>query len=97
MTLIGLGFVVARFGLFLQLIDSAHPDTERIGSSAVVGVALSIGGGILAALAGVQFAAFVRELAPEDLPRSRLTFALSLLISFVVGSVGLLLGLFLLR
>jgi putative membrane protein len=96
-TVIGLGFVVARFGLFLTLVNPAHPDTERLGFSGVLGVGLAIAGGVLTALAALQFRAFLRELKPEELPRSRLTQALALLLAFAVSGVGILLGIYLLR
>jgi putative membrane protein len=96
-TVIGLGFVVARFGLFLRLVNPAHPDTERLGFSAALGVSLAIGGGVLTALAALQFRAFLRELKPEERPRSRLPQALALLLAFAVSGVGLLLGIYLLR
>ena len=96
-TVIGLGFVVARFGLFLRLINPVHPDIGRMGFSGVLGVCLAIGGGILTALAGVQFAAFLRELKPDELPPPRLTQAVSLVLAFGVSGVGVLLGIYLLR
>src|SRR5262245_18207424 len=54
-TLIGLGFVVARFGLFLRIVNPTHPDSARMGHSSWVGVALSLGGGLVTVLAAVQF------------------------------------------
>jgi putative membrane protein len=95
-TIIGLGFVVARFGLFLKLVNPAHADAERMGFSALLGVSLAIGGGVLTGLAGIQFAAFLRELKPEELPRPRVTQALSLVLALAVSSVGVLLGIHLL-
>jgi|SRR5690349_12863366 len=96
-TVIGLGFVVARFGLFLRLINPAHPDAGRMGFSGVLGVCLAIGGGILTALAGLQFTAFLRELRPEELPRARLSQTVSLVLAFAISGVGVLLGIYLLR
>lgn len=96
-TVIGLGFVVARFGLFLTLVNPTHPEVDRMGLSVAIGVSLAIGGGALAALAALQFRAFLRELKPEERPRSRLTQTLALLLAFAVSAVGLVLGIYLLR
>jgi putative membrane protein len=96
-TVIGLGFVVARFGLFLRLINPAHPDLGRLEHSSQIGVGLSIGGGTVTALAALQFVAFLRELRPHELPRTRLTTWLSVLLAVVVSAVGAALGIYLLR
>jgi putative membrane protein len=95
-TIIGLGFVVARFGLFLRLVNPAQPNDERMGFSALLGVAFAIAGGALTALAAVQFALFVRSMKPEELPRPRLTQYASLALSLAVSSVGILLAVYLL-
>lgn len=94
-TVIGLGFVVARFGLFLRLVNPTHPEPDRTGLSSVLGVGLTIGGGLLTALAAVQFAVFLRHLNPEDIPRPRIGYALSLFLAFVISVVGVLLGIYL--
>ncbi|MBP3958950.1 DUF202 domain-containing protein [Gemmata sp. G18] len=65
--LIGLGFVVARFGLFVKLIrpDVHHPAHSW---SAAVGVVLAALGGVLTAVASWQHRRFCRTLAPNELP-----------------------------
>ncbi len=94
-TVIGLGFVVARFGLFLRLLAPGHADPDRTGFSALLGIALAIGGGVLTALAALQFGAFLRELKPEELPRSRVTRVLALVLAFAISTVGVVLGVYL--
>ena len=65
--LVGLGFVVARFGLFLRL---ARPDGDagRHLASAVLGVGLSLAGAGVAAAAGWQHRRFCRTLGPAERP-----------------------------
>jgi putative membrane protein len=96
-TVIGLGFVVARFGLFLRILNPAHPDVDRMGFSGALGVALALFGGILTAIAAVQFKLFLTELRPEELPHRRITATLGLSLAFAVTSIGFLLAVYLLH
>jgi putative membrane protein len=67
--LIGLGFVVARFGLFLRVIRQHDGgDIGRHLPSVVLGVALSLLGTFAAGLATWQHRRFVRTLGERDLP-----------------------------
>lgn len=65
--LIGLGFVVARFGLLLRLM---RPDHEHHTHSwaAAVGVALAVFGAAMAAVSSWQHRRFCRTLAENELP-----------------------------
>lgn len=70
LTVVGLGFVVARFGLFLRLVSGqgASPGAAP-SSSAIIGVAFVLLGSLGIALATVQFVRFVRLLPHEDRPQ----------------------------
>ena len=65
--MIALGFVVARFGLFLQLVR-AHTDPTPHLPSAVLGVVLSIAGAATAAIATWQQRRYYKTLGPADMP-----------------------------
>jgi putative membrane protein len=67
--LVGMGFVVARFGLFLRLLhpNAAHPDHTWAGP---VGVGLALLGSLAAGVAAWQHRRFCRTLAPHELPRN---------------------------
>jgi putative membrane protein len=68
--LIGLGFVVARFGLFLRVIR--QHDGGNIGHhlpSVVLGILLSLLGALAAGIATYQHRLFCRTLGSTDLPR----------------------------
>jgi putative membrane protein len=95
---IGLGFVVARFGLFLRLVspNPQQADVGRVELSSLLGCALAIVGGVLTALAALQFKLFLRELSGEELPRSRLGSWLALVLALSVATVGVSLGVYLL-
>ena len=65
--LVGLGFVVARFGLFLKLMrpDVDHPSHPW---SVAVGVALAVLGATAAAVASWQHRRFCATLAAHERP-----------------------------
>lgn len=71
LAVIGLGFVVSRFGLFLEMLrrdpsPSANPVSIWIGVGLVILGSMSIG------LGGWQHARFCRELGPEGRPQPNL-------------------------
>jgi len=68
LTVIGLGFVVARFGLFLRIMRDS-PESSSLGST-LIGVGLVLLGAIAIAAAGWQHVWFCRNLAADQLPRS---------------------------
>ena len=75
LTIMGFGFVVARFGLFLRVIaaqrtDSAMPVAAPTHFSNAVGIALVVLGVATMLVAAFQHRAFVAALPPSDLPPS---------------------------
>lgn len=66
--MIGLGFVVARFGLFLQILRQNPNPTSNPGST-YIGVGLVLLGSAAVALAAWQHTRFCRTLRPVDMPR----------------------------
>jgi putative membrane protein len=89
LTIMGLGFVVARFGLFLTVIAQSHPgpaEPHTHWESSALGIALLVIGAaaILASL--YNHRQFVRSLPPADVPQQPvpwLTGALSLAVALV--------------
>jgi putative membrane protein len=87
--LVGLGFVVAKFALFLKLMrpDMDHPTHAW---SAVVGVVLAVLGAIAAGIASWQHRRFCSTLAAnEQPPRYRVEPALWLGFGVAVAGVVL--------
>jgi putative membrane protein len=88
LTVMALGFVVARFGLFLTLMSASSVSPAEVHRShwpsAALGIALLVlgAGAILGALQNHRL--YVRSLPAEDLPR----LALPWLTSFLAGSVA---------
>jgi putative membrane protein len=68
-TTIGLGFVVAKFGLFLRFLapHDAIP-VHKQGISLLIGLVLVVLGAATCLGAAVQFQRFVRTLSPQELP-----------------------------
>jgi putative membrane protein len=96
--LIGLGFVVARFGLFLRAIraqtgaDHLHDPGHLI--SPWIGVALAFLGAAAAGLAARQHQRYYRTLGQADLPPGYRT-ELGLLVGYGVAVAGLVLAAYL--
>jgi inner membrane protein YidH len=67
-TVIGLGFVVARFGLFLQILRH-DPDPASHPGSTYIGVGLVLLGSAAVSMAAWQHVRFCRNLRPVDRPR----------------------------
>ena len=100
LTVIGLGFVVSRFGLFLRIMAVSatgggdHPGSSR--SSTWLGVLLVIVGAASIIVAVTQFQAFVRQLSEDELPHSYRTSAVVLL-AYAIAAIGLILAIYLAR
>ena len=89
--LVGMGFVVARFGLFLRLV---RPDTGEHGShgwATPIGVGLALLGAVASAVAAWQHRRFCRTLTANELPRGYWVEP-GLLLGFGVAAVGLVLA-----
>ncbi len=100
LTVMGLGFVVARFGLFLRLL-SQRPQQPLgrfglgpFGASAVLGVLFVVVGAIAILVATAQHRRYLATLPQADLPTSY-NRAFALVLSAAVGLLGLLLATYL--
>lgn len=88
---IGLGFIVARFGVFVRM-DGA--ETADAGSSALlplVGAVLVLVASAFTGIAAVQFGRTLARLAPAEKPRNA-TGGLALLLALAVAAGGAALG-----
>lgn len=91
LTIIALGFVVSRFGLFVELFavqSHATLSTGRSHLSAVLGVVFVIVGSLTNVFAAIQHRRFIANLPLDDLPSSY-SSAFALVLSFVVAALGL--------
>jgi putative membrane protein len=89
--LIGMGFVVARFGLFLQLFDKQSGAEVSHHVSPWVGVALALLGSAASGVSAWQHRRFCRTLGLEELPRDYRT-EVGMLVGFGVAVAGVVLA-----
>src|SRR5450830_1772444 len=102
-TVMALGFVVAKFGLFLTLLSTSstikkstvtnHPHLSS-GLSDVFGIALVIIGVTIILGAQLNHHLYVQTLPPEDVPKLAITWLASLL-TCSIACVGILLAIYL--
>jgi putative membrane protein len=67
--LMGFGFVVAKFGLYLHLIAGHEPAPGSEAFALAIGLALVLLGVVTCALASMQYRRLVAELGPDEIPR----------------------------
>ena len=97
-TIIALGFVVARFGRFLEVLNTAarpgapapHPSWQ----SSTLGVALVLLGSLAMLAALRNHAAFVRTLPARDVPEQPARW-LPVVASLLIAVIGILLAAYL--
>jgi putative membrane protein len=99
LTIMGFGFVVARFGLFLSLLAAQRglPTSSvdaRPHLSSVVGIALVVLGAVAILFAAFQHHNFVLSVPVSDLPTS-INRAFPLVVAVLLGILGLVLALYL--
>jgi putative membrane protein len=83
---IGLGFVVARFGLFLKMIHHGPEASSNI-SSTIIGVGLILLGAVASGVATWQHMRFFQGLTPPERPR-RYWMSLSMIFGFALTAIS---------
>lgn len=73
LAVIGLGFVVARFGLFLRELRAVHDPGDHWGST-LIGVGLVTLGSLAIGMSAWQHARYCRRLPPVHQPRPYETY-----------------------
>jgi putative membrane protein len=98
LTIMGFGFVVARFGLFLRLLrlQQPAPSVPNHGLSPYLGAALVLVGVCATAYGGVAFRRYCQRLRPSDLPGPRAPLP-PLILTIALVLAGLVLAAELLR
>ncbi len=94
LTIIGLGFVVARFALFLGVLSASRTGAavaQPHWTSTATGIALTAFGAVVILAALWNFRAYVKLLPPEDVPALKLPWLTSFL-CVTLALLGLLLS-----
>jgi putative membrane protein len=97
LAVMALGFVVARFGLFLRLLSQPPQGSLRqaqSGSSAVLGVLFVVVGAVAILVATAQHRRYIATLPHADLPPSY-SRAFAVVMSAAIGLLGLVLATYL--
>jgi putative membrane protein len=90
LAMMGFGFVIERFGLFLRLMDPARAGLPQHGASFWVGLALMLFSAALALASIASFRALVATLGAKERPPAR--FAnLALIANLGIAAAGLVL------
>jgi putative membrane protein len=96
--LMGFGFVVERFGLFLRMVSKQPLSASQRGFSLWLGVGLLLLGAGVSVISAMLFRTVIRGLGEKEIPRGYWTslgvwlnfalafFALALVVHFVTGA-----------
>lgn len=98
LTIIALGFVIARFGQFVRLVHSQLPvpaDTVAVDWSPLLGIGLVVTGALAILLATVQHARFIATLTSAERP-AQYSRGFAIAMSVLVGLLGMGLAVYLL-
>lgn len=94
--IIGLGFLVARFGLFLAVIREPNHEPTAVTGSTLIGTGFVMLGALVIAVAAYQQASFARTLSLSQTPKHYWS-RFSIVVSLAIATLGAALGLYLLR
>jgi putative membrane protein len=74
--LIGLGFVVERFGLFMRVVlgNGGKLPPEHASTSLIFGVVFLLAGAAIAVISTLQYCHFIQQLSEPELPRGHMTW-----------------------
>jgi putative membrane protein len=86
--LMGFGFVVERFGLFLQMVGGQPLSASQRTFSLWLGVALLLIGAVMAVVSALQFRSVVRHLGEKEIPRGYWT-QMGVWLNYILAGVAL--------
>jgi len=86
--LMGFGFVVERFGLFLRMVSNQPLSPSQRGFSLWLGVGLLLIGAVVSVISAMQFRTVLRGLGEQEIPRGYWT-GLGVWLNFALAFVAL--------
>ncbi|WP_310598660.1 DUF202 domain-containing protein [Desulfobulbus sp.] len=96
LALMGFGFVVERFGLFVTTLVSQHNEPLQRGLSFWIGLSFILLGALASIGPAMQFRSVLRRLRPEEIPDGYF-IGLGPCINLAVAFLGLALAVYLVR
>jgi len=93
-SLMAFGFVVERFGLFLELLGRQEASIFQRHFSFVVGLSFILLAALLAAYSAVQHQRVLRTLRPAEIPE-RYDLKIGMILNVVIACLGFILSLYL--
>lgn len=94
LTLMGFGFVVERFALFLRMLMPKLTGLHAHGSSFWIGISFIVLGASMAILAIIQYRRVLTSFKPTDIPPGYWV-NLSVVATFMLALLGMMLAIFL--
>ncbi len=93
LAIIAIGFVVAKFGLFLQLLSAqyAQKAVSQTAFAHYLGAVLVLSGVLIVVLAQYNHQHFLKTLMPQDIPYQAIKY-LPILLTSLISLVGLILA-----
>lgn len=88
LTLMGFGFVIERFGLFIEMLDPARTESLQRNFSFWIGLGFIVLGSFVSASAVIQFRTVLRTLNAAEIPRNYRT-SLGVLTNLAVALLGI--------
>ena len=87
--LMGLGFVIAKFGLYLHLIAGHEPSPRSELFALLTGVAMVLVGVVTCVISASQFKRILAELGPGEVPRGYRT-SVATVAAYALAALGVL-------
>lgn len=95
LAVIGIGFLVARFGLFLRMLRHPGADISPPLASSLIGIGFVLLGATLIGVSAWQHSRFIQKMAFQQLPQAYST-RFAIVISAFVALLGMALAIYLL-
>ncbi len=96
LSLMAFGFVIERFGLFMEIVGKEEVKVLQRHISLLIGVTFVLFAALIAGLAVLQHRRFVKTLPPADIPNGY-NATVGLFTSGLIALLGVLLSLYILR
>lgn len=91
--LMGFGFVVERFGLFLRIVTNQPLSIAQRGASLWLGVALLLLGALMGVTSAIQFRQVMRGLGEKEIPRGYWV-NMGVVLNFILAGIALVLAIY---